>query len=104
MTQIKILSFENDNINPLIDECFKFSLMYENFMNNIERFYLATIDDEPVGFLAQGYNNKCILIEVKEEYRRRGIGTQLVEASKAYRPSQDGCPEFWEKFEFMESH
>ena len=96
---LNIVKFENDDINPLIDECFNFSLMAENYMDKIETFYLATIDNEVVGFLAQGYNNDCILIEVKDRLKRQGIGTALVEQSKAYAPRQNGCPEFWEKFE-----
>ena len=99
VNRVEILSFENDNINPLIDECFQFSLMAENYMDKIETFFLAQIDEETVGFLAQGYNGDCILIEVKDKYKRLGIGTQLVEFSKAFYPRQNGCPEFWETFE-----
>lgn len=97
---VEIISFPNDNINPLIEECFKFSLMYENYMQKIETFYLALIDDNIVGFLAQGFNDDCILIEVKDAFKRKGIGTALVEHAKAYYPRQNGCPEFWEKFEY----
>lgn len=96
---VDIIHFENDDINPLIDECFKFSLMAENYMSKIETFYLANVDDEFVGFLAQGYNGDCILVEVKDSHKRQGIGTALVEFSKAYYPRQNGCPEFWEQFE-----
>ena len=96
---LEIIKFENDNINPLIDECFNFSLMAENYMDKIETFYLAKINDEVVGFLAQGWNEDCILIEVKDKFKRQGVGTALVEQSKAYSPRQNGCPEFWEKFE-----
>jgi GNAT superfamily N-acetyltransferase len=99
ISRINIIEFANDDINPLIDECFKFSLMYANYMDKIEYFYLAEIDDEYVGFLAKGYNDDCILVEVKDPHKRQGIGTALVEYSKAYYPRQNGCPEFWEKFQ-----
>lgn len=98
---MNIIEFENDDVNPLIDECFKFSLMAENYMDKIDTFYLAEVDGEYVGFLAKGYNNDCILVEVKDSNKRHGVGTVLVEFSKAYYPRQNGCPEFWEKFEYV---
>jgi GNAT superfamily N-acetyltransferase len=96
-----IIRFENDNVNPLIDECFKFSLMAEDYMDKIETFFLAFNDEEPVGFLAQGYNGDCVLVEVHERFQRQGYGTALVTEAKAFYPRQNGCPNFWEKMAYV---
>lgn len=94
---LEIIQFENDDINPLIDECFSFSLMAEDYMDSIEMFYLAVLNGDYVGFLASGYNGDCILVEVKNDFRRQGIASKLVEKSKSFYPKQNGCPEFWDK-------
>jgi hypothetical protein len=95
---MEIIKFDNDNINPLIDKCFDFSLMAEDYMEKIESFFIAIDNNEDaLGFLAQGYDGDCILIEVKEEFRMRGIGTALVKNANAFSPRQNGCPDFWDK-------
>jgi N-acetylglutamate synthase-like GNAT family acetyltransferase len=96
--QVKIQSFENDNVDPRIDEIFNFDIMYEDYMEKIEKFYVAYLDGEMVGFQAVGYlANKTILIQVKDALQGQGIGSQLVAASGSFEPKQNGCKKFWSR-------
>lgn len=95
--------------NPLMDEIFeRFSLMYENYIeeNQIEAYFLAFGDDGSIiGFLGVGYCGRSILLEVREQEQRGGVGSALIAFAvgcghaKAWQPRQNGCEEFWRKME-----
>jgi GNAT superfamily N-acetyltransferase len=84
------------NKYELTDELFrKFDLLNERDWSNAEEVAIAYSEEEIVGVII-GYFNTCLICQVSEQYRRQGIGTELVKASGLLFPKQNGAPEFWE--------
>jgi GNAT superfamily N-acetyltransferase len=92
--------------SPIMDEIFlKFSLMYEHYISQdeIEAYFLATDNNEVIGFLGIGYCGRTVAIEVLDSFQGKGIGSSLINTAiekgfaKAWQPRQNGCEEFWAK-------
>ena len=82
------------------DEIFAlFNLVNEQEWARTVEVGVAYDDGDIVGvILTDGYE-VCYIIQVLDDYQRQGIGSRLVEATKAYCPKQNGAPDFWETFE-----
>jgi hypothetical protein len=101
MLTVELFSREwlDDNEYDLTDKLFqKFDLLNESDWEKADDVAIASIDDEPVGVII-GYGNNCLICQVAWDKQKQGIGTSLVNKSGMIFPKQNGCPEFWEKFE-----
>ena len=82
------------------DEIFAlFNLVNEQEWGKAVEVGVAYDDGDIVGvILTDGYE-VCYIIQVLDDYQRQGIGSQLVKATKAYCPKQNGNGGFWGKFD-----
>ena len=84
------------NNHELTDRLFqKFNLLNEDEWAKFETVSVCLEEGDPVGVIG-GYDEVCVICQVLETHRRKGIGTQLVKASGQFYPKQNGAPEFWE--------
>lgn len=84
------------NDYELTDRLFQeFNLLNEDEWAKFEIVGVCLEEGEPVGVIG-GYDGVCVICQVLESHRRKGIGTQLVKASGQFYPKQNGAPEFWE--------
>ena len=86
----------DENDYKLTDLLFEeFNLLNEDEWATFETVGVCLEDGKPVGVIG-GYDEVCVICQVSEAHRRKGIGTQLVKASGQFYPKQNGAPEFWE--------
>ena len=78
--------------------CTKEELESDGYGGTLD-YYMAIVDDLPVGYMIINGDWRCLAIEVKDEFLEQGIARKLVETSECFFPEDNQCPEFWEKMQ-----
>jgi hypothetical protein len=95
---MEIIQYSPDEVNQSINEFLSWSqLWYEDLEEaGAEKVFFAFDGDDIVGFQTINIDNRCIAIEVKDDYMGKGIARSLVEESGCNRPERNENPEFWQ--------